>query len=181
LRISTLATTRTARCTLTLSATTSFRATSHLGLLHIIQGLNEKHSSIGMHLKCGRPFLAFLEAHPDLLLEKLTLANRSSTLVTAFTASRGTATTPPTGALSCPGTTAALRFRGHVVRGQDKAPWPQASTANVVPAMGRAASSSLALQLPALWLALAQLLLGPGHPSSTWLWSIQMWPGNRRR
>jgi len=75
--------------------------------------------------------------------------------------------------------TAALRFRGHIVRGQDKAPWPQASTANVVPAMGRAASSSLALQLPAHWLALAQLLLGPGHPSSTWLWSIQMWPGNR--
>lgn len=63
------------------------QATSHLGLLHIIQGLNEKHSSIGMHLKCGRPFLAFLEAHPDLLLEKLTLANRSSTLVTAFTTS----------------------------------------------------------------------------------------------
>jgi hypothetical protein len=44
----------------------------------MIRGLNEKFTSIGLHLQRGRPFPTFLEARNDLLLEELNQVHRSS-------------------------------------------------------------------------------------------------------
>ena len=56
-------------------------------VLNVIRGLNERFSSIGLHLRRGRPLPTFLEVRNDLLLEELTLAHHSSTSATALLAS----------------------------------------------------------------------------------------------
>jgi hypothetical protein len=46
-------------------------------VLNILRGLNDKYSSVGLHLRCGRPFPTFLEVRSDLLMEELTHSNTS--------------------------------------------------------------------------------------------------------
>lgn len=55
-------------------------------VLNVIRDLNAKYAAIGLHLRHGRPFLSFLEARNDLLLEELTSTQPSSEHSTALLA-----------------------------------------------------------------------------------------------
>jgi hypothetical protein len=53
----------------------------HILVLNVLRGLNERYSHMAALLKRTRPFLSYSDVRADLLIEEMTLANKSSTLM----------------------------------------------------------------------------------------------------
>ena len=74
-------------------------------VLNVLRGLNERFTSIGVHLRRARPFPTFKEVQAELLLEEMNMAHQSSSASpAAFVASSTPKQAAPSGGAGSGGT-----------------------------------------------------------------------------
>jgi len=146
-------------------------------VLNVLRGLNERFTSIGVHLRRARPFPTFKEAQAELLLEEMNMAHKSSLAPPAAfvasstpkqvapsggTGSRGAGSSTPSTPGSKPKNRRSRCGGGNGGNNSANARSPDAAA----PSGGQAASAkSAASPWPSFW--------------NAWTGSIQMWPGPR--
>jgi len=146
-------------------------------VLNVLRGLNERFTSIGVHLRRARPFPTFKEAQAELLLEEMNMARQSSSAPpAAFVASSTPKQVAPSGGTgsggagsSTPSTPGSKPKNRRSKRGGGNGGNNSANTRApdaAAPSGGQAASAkSVASPWPSFW--------------NPWTRSIQMWPGPR--